>query len=144
MTPQGHIRHIFFGLPADVAGARYLYEKIDEAFETETALFKRSELYDGHPSAKRRSATTSFQAGLGHGINAKLNRLRAQRDVAFRSSGGRDLVPIKRDVIEDELAALGLRLKAVPTGRKNLLAEAYKTGRVTGENLEWEEKIAAA
>lgn len=143
-TPDGTIRHVFFGLPADVAGARYLYEKIDEAFETETALFKRSELYDRHPSAKRRSATTSFQAGLGHGINAKLNRLRAERDRAFRASGGRDLVPIKRDVIEDELAALGLRLKALHTNRKHLLAEAYKTGRVTGENLEWEEKIAAA
>ncbi|MGO8953499.1 MAG: DUF2786 domain-containing protein [Rhodomicrobium sp.] len=144
MTPQGHIRHIFFGLPADVAGARYLYEKIGEAFETETAEFKRSELYDQHPSAKRRSATASFQAGLGHGICAKLNRLKAERAAAFRASGGRDLVPVKRDVIEDELAALGMRLKVLQTGRKNLLAMAYKKGRVTGENLEWEEKLAAA
>jgi len=125
-----------------VAGARYLYEKIDEAFETETAAFKRSELYDAHPSAKRRGATTSFQAGLGHGINAKLGMLKAERDAAFRASGGRDLVPVKRDVIEDELAALGLRLKVLHADRKNLLAAAYKTGRVTGENLEWEEKIA--
>jgi len=142
ITPQGNIRHIFFGLPADVAGARYLYEKIEEAFETETAQFKRSELYDSHPSAKRRSATTSFQAGLGHGICAKLNRLKAERAAAFRASGGRDLVPVKRDVIEDELAAMGMRLKALQTGRKNLLAMAYKKGRVTGENLEWEEKLA--
>ena len=144
MTPQGHIRHIFFGLPADVAGARYLYEKIEEAFETETAEFKRSELYDQHPSAKRRGATTSFQAGLGHGICAKLDRRKAERAAAFRASGGRDLVPVKRDVIEDELAAMGMRLKAVQTGRKNLLAKAYKKGRVTGENLEWEEKLAPA
>ena len=144
ITPQGNIRHIFFGLPADVAGARYLYEKIEEAFETETAQFKRSELYDTHPSTKRRSATTSFQAGLGHGICAKLNRLKAERAAAFRASGGRDLVPVKRDVIEDELAAMGMRLKVVQTGRKNLLAMAYKKGRVTGENLEWEEKLAQA
>ncbi len=144
LTHQGHIRHIFFGLPADVAGARYLYEKIEEAFETETAAFKRSELYGQHPSDKRRSATTSFQAGLGHGINAKLSRLKAERDKAFRASGGRDLVPVKRHVIEDELAALGMRLKVIQTGRKNLLANAYKKGRVTGENLEWEDKIAAA
>ena len=59
ITPRG-ISGIFFGLPADVAGARYLYEKIEEAFETETAEFKRSaKLYDQHPSAKRRSATAS-------------------------------------------------------------------------------------
>lgn len=143
MTPQG-IRHIFFGLPADVAGARYLYERIEQAFETETAEFKRSELYQKHPSAKRRSATTSFQAGLGHGICAKLDRLKAERAEAFRASGGRDLVPVKRDVIEDELAALGMRLKTVQSGRKNLLAMAYKKGRVTGENLEWEEKLVHA
>ena len=143
-TLQGHIRHIFFGLPADVAGARYLYEKIEEAFETETAAFKRSELYNSHPSAQRRSATTSFQAGLGHGICAKLNRLKAERNAAFRASGGRDLVPVKQDVIEDELAALGMRLKVLRADRKNLLATAYKTGRVTGENLDWEDKIASA
>jgi hypothetical protein len=47
-------------------------------------------------------------------------------------------------VIEDELAALGMRLKVLHTDRKKLLAEAYKTGRVAGENLDWEEKIAAA
>jgi hypothetical protein len=144
MTPQDHIRHIYFGLPADVAGARYLYEKIEEAFENETAAFKRGELYNSHPSAKRRSATTSFQAGLCHGICAKLERLKAERDVAFRASGGRDLVPVKRHVIDDELAALGMRLKVLQTGRKNLLAGAYKKGRFTGENLDWEDKIAAA
>ena len=48
-------------------------------------------------------------------------------------------MPVKRDVIEDELAAMGMRLKVLQTGRKNLLAMAYKKGRVTGENLEWEE-----
>jgi hypothetical protein len=144
LTSEGNIRHIFFGLPADVAGARYLYEKIDEAFESETAAFKRSELYNSHPSAQRRSATTSFQAGLGHGIRTKINRLKAERDAAFRASGGRDLVPVKRHVIEDELTALGMRLKVIETGRKNLLANAYKKGRFTGENLDWEDKIAAA
>ena len=144
LTSEGNIRHIFFGLPADVAGARYLYEKIDEAFESETARFKRSELYNSHPSAQRRSATASFQAGLGHGIRTKVNKLKAERDKAFRASGGRDLVPVKRHVIEDELAALGMRLKVIETGRKNLLANAYKKGRFTGENLDWEDKIAAA
>ena len=141
MTPQGHIRHIFFGLPTDVAGARYLYEKIEEAFETETAQFKRSELYDQHPSSKRRSAATSFQAELAHGIRSKLSRFKAERAAASRASGGRDLVPVKRDVIEDELAAMGL---AGERAGRTSWAMAYKKGRVTGENLEWEEKLAQA
>lgn len=144
MTPQGHIRHIFFGLPADVAGARYLYEKIDEAFETETAAFKHSGLYESLPSAKRRNATMSFQAGLGHGIRVKLDRLKDERNAAVRASGGRDLMPVKQNVIEDELAILGMRLKFLQAGQKKLLATAYEKGRITGENLEWEEKIVAA
>ena len=66
------IRYVFFGLPADVAGARYLYELVERAFATETELFKRSELYAGHRSGERRSATQSFQTGLAHGIARKL------------------------------------------------------------------------
>ena len=65
---------MFFGLPADVAGARYLYELVEQAFATETELFKRSELYAGHRSGDRRSATQSFQTGLAHGIAAQARR----------------------------------------------------------------------
>jgi hypothetical protein len=88
--PQGNIRRIFCGMPAGVAAARCLYEKAGEAFETETAPFKRSELYDWRPSAKRRGAATSFQAGLGHGVCVELDRLKAERAAAFSASGGRD------------------------------------------------------
>jgi hypothetical protein len=86
----------------------------------------------------------SFQAGLGHGIRAKLNRLKTKRNAAFRANGGRDLVPVKWDAIEDELAAPGMRLKVLQAGRKNLLATAYKAGLVTGKNPDWEDKIASA
>ncbi len=142
MTVNGHIRHIFFGMPADVAGARYLYEKIEEAFDTETRNFKRGDLYDSHHSSQRRSATTSFQAGLGHGIRTKLDKLKEARTAKTQASGGRDLVPIKNGVIEDELADLGLKLRAVNINRgKRILSKAYQSGRVTGENIEWEDKI---
>ncbi len=81
MTPQGHIRHIFFGLPADVAGARYLYEKIDEAFDTETAAFKRSELYEAHPSrpAPHRHVVVPGGPRPGHPHQAAQAQGRTQR-----------------------------------------------------------------
>ena len=144
MTPAGTLRHIFFGLPADVAGARCLYEKVEEAFETETRAFKRSELYDDHHTSQRRSATTSFQAGLGHGICAKLDKLKVDRTTASLKTTGRDLVPIKHDLIEDELSELGLNLTAKSVRGNKVLAKAYNTGRITGENLEWDKKIDAA
>ncbi len=141
-TSSGHIRHIFFGLPADVAGARYLYEKIEEAFETETGHFKRGDLYNSHASSQRRSATSSFQEGLGAGIRSKLDRLKEARTVKTKASGGRDLVPVKQGMIEDEMADLGLNIRSIRTNSsKRILAKAYQSGRVTGEALEWEEKI---
>ena len=57
----GQIRYIFFGLPADTEGARYLYELIEQTFDTETRQFKRGLLYASHRSGERRSATHSFQ-----------------------------------------------------------------------------------
>lgn len=141
MTPSGTLRHIFFGMPADVAGARCLYEKVEEAFETETRAFKRSALYNDHHTSQRRTASRSFQVGLGHGICAKLDKLKADRLAASMKTTGRDLVPIKRAFIEDELSELGLTLSAKAFHGNKVLAKAYNTGRITGENLWWDEKI---
>ena len=52
--------------------------------------------------------------------------------------------PIKHDLIEDELSELGLNLTAKSVRGNKVLAKAYNTGRITGENLEWDKKIDAA
>ncbi len=136
-APDGQIRYVFFGLPADVAGARYLYELVERAFATETDLFRRSDLYADHHSGDRRSATQSFQTGLAHGIARKLDELQQRRDAAIRTDGGRDLVPIKEGVIEDELAKLGLRFHSRGGGRRRyLLRDAYEAGHEAGDRFE--------
>ncbi len=136
-APDGEIRYVFFGLPADVAGARYLYELVERAFATETDLFRRSELYADHGSRDRRSATRSFQTGLAHGIARKLDELQRQRDEVTRTDAGRDLVPIKEGVIEAELAKLGLRFHSRGGGRgRYLLRDAYEAGHEAGERFE--------
>ena len=134
---DGEIRYVFFGLPADVAGARYLYELVERAFATETELFKRSELYAGHRSGERRSATQSFQTGLAHGIARKLDALRREREAGMRAESGRDLVPVKQAVIDEELAKLGLHFH-MRDGRKGryVLREAYEAGHEAGARFE--------
>jgi hypothetical protein len=142
---DGQIRYVFFGLPADVAGARYLYELVERAFATETDLFKRSELYAGHRSNERRSATQSFQTGLAHGIARKLDELHRRREEAVRAETGRDLVPVKEGVVEDELAKLGLRFHARGGGRgRYVLREAYEAGHEAGERFEYRPGIGEA
>ena len=44
-TATGSIRYIFFGLPADVEAAHFLYDLIDVTFTTETLQFKTGAIY---------------------------------------------------------------------------------------------------
>ena len=133
----GMLRYVFFGLPADVAAARYLYDLVDQAFARETALFRASDAFAVMPSRLRRTATNSFQSGLGHGITAKLHALRTEREAALRRSSGRDLMVVKADIVETEMSALGLSLRTRSrSGGRRILKGAFEQGRITGLGFE--------
>ena len=135
---EGRLRYVFFGLPADVTAARYLYDLVEQAFETETALFRAGPTYAATPASLRRTATNSFGIGLGRGIRDKLHSLRTAREGALREASGRDLVVAKADVVEAELARLGLSFSARkgPKGR-NVLPDAYEEGHEAGLAFEY-------
>ena len=142
---MGRLRYVFFGLPADVAAARYLYDLVDQAFTRETALFKSGETYAALPSGLRRTATNSFQIGLGRGIIAKLHDLRTRREVVLRGSSGRDLVVLKADIVEAEMAALGLSLQSRSrSGGRRLLKDAFDQGHAAGLDFEYTPGIGNA
>lgn len=138
------LRYIFFGLRGDVTAAQYLYEMVERAFDTETAIFRISDLYN-EMAGDRRSATNSFQIGLSRGIRAKLHAMRAARDETIRSASGRDLVPVKAAIIEDEMSKLGLNLsrKSRVTG-KLVIPDAYTAGQEAGKRFEFMPGITAA
>jgi Protein of unknown function (DUF2786) len=136
-TPAGSLRHVFFGLPADVEAAHFLYDLIGVTFDTETARFKTGTIYAGLETGERRNAVNSFQTGLSHGIGGKLKAMKAERDTSNRTSSGRDLVPLKTSVIEDELAKLGLSFHTASRGRrKRVLADAFEAGQIAGYQFE--------
>jgi hypothetical protein len=139
------LRYVFFGLRADVAAAQYLYEMVERAFETETDAFRRGPIYE-EMAGERRSATNSFQIGLSRGISAKLRALRDERTAHGRSAGGRDLVVVKADMVEEELAKLGLNLTARSTASrsKRVLSDAYAAGEAAGQRFEFTPGIAMA
>lgn len=131
-APGGTLRYVFFGLPADVAASRYLYDLIDQAFAGETALFRAGATYSELPVRLRRTATNSFQIGLGRGITAKLQALREARETALRSSG-RDLVVVKAGIVDEELSSLGLTLRARNrSGGRRVLKDAFDQGHTAG------------
>jgi hypothetical protein len=144
-TPAGSLRHVFFGLPADVEAAHFLYDLIGVTFDTETARFKTGAIYAGSETGERRNAVNSFQTGLSQGIGGKLKAMKAERDAVNRTSSGRDLVPLKTSVIDDELAKLGLSFHVTSRGRrKRVLADAYAAGQIAGYQFEVRAGIAAA
>ena len=85
-SAAGTLRYVSFGLSADVAAARYLYEVVERAVETETAQFRAGKTYASLPTPVRRTATNSFGIGLGRGIAAKLQTLRDAREAVLRGS----------------------------------------------------------
>ena len=136
-TPAGSLRHVFFGFPADVEAAHFLYDLIGVTFDTETARFKTGTIYACLEPGERRNAVNSFQTGLSHGISGKLKAMKAERDTSNRASSGRDLVPLKTSVIDDELAKLGLSFHTTSRGRrKRVLADAYEAGHIAGYQFE--------
>jgi len=139
---DGELRFVFFGLPADVTAARCLYDLIAEAVVVETAMFKAGPLYAEHHSHQRAGATRSFQTGMIHEIAGKLADLKRRRGQATLKSSGRDLVPLKADIVEEEMGRLGMRFteKTVRAGR-SVLKDAYHAGRVAGRAFELEPKI---
>lgn len=144
-TIENKLRHIFFGLPADVLGAHAIYEKIEEAFESETEKFKKTDIYRQYDQGGRRQSTISFQEGMIDGVIKKLNALKKKRNEVFQQNYGRSLVPIKSALINNEIEELGLELTM--TGKnspRSIIKEAYKKGEIAGESIMLEEKLNSA
>jgi hypothetical protein len=138
------LRYVFFGLRADVTAAQYLYEMVERAFETETDAFRAGALY-AQMAGARRSATNSFQIGLGRGICGKLDSMRAARAASRRSGSGRDLVPVKAAMVDEELAKLGLDLHARGAARsRRVLTDAFAAGKAAGDRFEFAPAITQA
>jgi hypothetical protein len=130
------LRTIFFGFPGDVEAARYLYDLVAITFQTETAYFKSEGLYKNAIRARKLQAVMSFQMGLAQGINAKLHRLKADRDSRLKSSGS-DLVLLKTSVIHEEFEKLGLCLRKKRTrASRRVMADAYEAGHSAGSKFE--------
>lgn len=140
---DGSLRHVFFGLPADVAGARGVYGLVEEALAVETAQFRKNGMWLRFDTGGRRSATGSFQFGFANGVAEKL---RASVEVrrGARTGTGRDLVPLKSSRIDEELSALGLFFRAEERRGRRVLLDAYGAGKLASERFEWGDSIANA
>jgi hypothetical protein len=136
-TPEGTRRIVFFGLKADVEAARFLFNLIEDTFETETAGFRRGAIYLSQHGGERRTAQNSFQVGLANGIAGKLAAIKTARSTAAVRSSGFDLVAVKDDVVEEELDLLGLRFqRRARRSSRFVHVDAYQAGEAAGALFE--------
>jgi len=133
-TPDGGVRHVFFGLRADAEAALCLAELIDGTVRAELGRYKTSPAYQRFAHKDRHLANGSFALGMIASIADKLGDLKAARDSANRG-GGRDLVPVKQAVVERELARLGFAFGTVETARRYISPDAYEAGGAAGAAL---------
>lgn len=123
------IHHVFFGLPADVEAALYLIDLIKLAMDTETAKFKKHPLYLGASDAR------SFQLGMAFSITAKLNKIKAARQMN-KTSTGTDLVPVKSKIIDEEFNKLGLEKLKSTKASTAITPGSFRVGTVAGQRFE--------
>jgi hypothetical protein len=134
---DGSLGFVFFGLKTDVEAARFLHDLIEVTFDTESATFRRSAIYQSLRGGDRRTALNSFQIGLANGISGKLADLKAARQSNNGQSTGFDLVAVKHSVLDDEISRLGLHFTTrTATSRRYVQRDAYHAGKVAGALFE--------
>ena len=116
--------------------AAYLQGLVAQAFETEGNRFRASVEYLRGRGGRRRALSTSFVLGLSHGITAKLQSMRAEREAALRGASGRDMVLAKAGIVEAELAKLGLRFRSRRAAERRVNMAAFEQGQEVGERFE--------
>jgi hypothetical protein len=135
---NGVLSYVFFGLRADVEAARFLHDLIEATFDTESATFRRGDIYRALSGGDRRIALNSFQIGLATGIAGKLAALKSARQNAGAKSTGFDLVAVKHSVVDEEIDRLGLKFTSRSTTSRSryVHSDAYEVGKATGSLFE--------
>ncbi|MFA7431441.1 MAG: DUF2786 domain-containing protein [Rhodospirillaceae bacterium] len=129
--PKGAVRHVFFGLPASAEMARALHELIDSALQTGWQTHVNTQRFIRHAQDEK----TAFLFGMAVSVAEKLIAMKADRDAAARSGGGRDLVVVRHAVVDTAFSKLDLSLREGQPSGKKLAAGAFDAGRSAGTSV---------
>jgi len=99
---------VFFGLPQDVEIARYIYDIICRAQDTEVEKFKQSDYYVGLLSkGEKKVATTTFLRAMSSRLCFRLDQMKVAQVQTTLAETGRDLVPVKESTVKAALDQAG-------------------------------------
>ncbi len=127
----GRVRYVFFGLRPSIEMAHYVYDVIATAMQTAWMQYARNQRFIRYGHDEK----GSFLFGMAVSIANKLSAMKMERDEAIRISSGRDLVVVRRAVVDTEFAKLDLNLRRGRASGKKVALKAFEAGQVAGQAL---------
>lgn len=136
-SSRGDEQHTFFGLPQDVEVAVRLQAIIRDTIDSETALFRKSSLYQEEVMDHGKTMTRSFIIGMETRINERLRDLikEKQANINRESRTGTALVLMKIDQVKQEAADLGYTYGVTKGKRYRLSKASFEHGIKKGEGV---------
>ncbi len=133
---------VFFGFETDTVVAQYIYAICDRAMLYAWMDYKATSNYKEASQAQRRKIQFGFDAGMASRIG---QRLRAMKDEQRREneSNGRDLVVVKRPMVEAALAQLGIKIREGRSSSSAISGTAYLAGAAAGDRVAFNKGVAA-
>jgi len=126
------IQYIIFGFKADAEAALLLIERIYDIIDNATQQFKTGSVYSALSGSRKRTASSSFQAGMAAGIMQKLGKLKADRIKHANNNTGTSLVLVKESMIVKEINSLGLSMRILPESQAMIHTTSFRAGEQTG------------
>lgn len=129
---EGFVYH-FFGLPEDVAAARWLYSMVLASMAQELVNFKAMSWFDDLPTGRRQSH--SFLLGMARRVSERLREMKREQARETVETSGRDLVVVKGAVIHEQFTKLGIGLHRRAGSSYSGDSGAYAAGSSAGDKV---------
>jgi len=125
----------FFGQESDVLMAKYLYELVITAIDSETARFKKSIVWI--ESNNRKGASTSFQMGMVTRISQRLKQMAQENSNELnKARGNNSLVVLKNQLVENAYnKQVGIKLRNSSATSRTTDGHAYHAGKAAGDKV---------
>ncbi|PWT71708.1 MAG: hypothetical protein C5B60_10590, partial [Chloroflexi bacterium] len=123
-----------FGLQSDVEMAKYLYQLIQRAIDSEHQHWAKVTLVPGDAHYNRMRGE-SFRLGMATRIRERLTAMADDLDRTVKTGSGTALVVVKNAVVEDAYATLGLKLRTIGGFGAIRSGAAYADGQRAGDRV---------
>lgn len=127
----GRLRYVFFGLRPSIEMAHYVYDVITVTMRNAWEQYVRTQRLIRYGQDEK----GSFLFGMAVSIAEKLMAMKTERDETLRRNSGRDLVVVRKAVVEAEFAKLDLSLRPGRGSGKKVAAGAFEAGHAAGQRV---------